>query len=258
MQVSVMDNGEVLFRPPRPGLTTVVLLPGLIAGSWMWQSTMDMLGAEGYGYLALAEPFAARHSQISPLKHRVTDLMDRYGIKRAVMAGGSFGSRVALECALEFPERVEMLVLSGAPASITTQQLGITFQGKATDRIARTLVERLFFDPRCVSEQNISAALEIFRNGRCLLNAIRLMKESDSLDVAHVLGRIKAFVLIVWGMQDQISSCEVWERLAQTARAGAFFKLDHCGHTPMIERPDLFNQIMLDYLPEARVARRLA
>jgi 2-hydroxy-6-oxonona-2,4-dienedioate hydrolase len=249
-----VDDAKFYFYPPRRGLPSVVLLPGLVAGRWMWHSTIEMLAANGYGCLALTEPLAIRHQQIASLTYEVLGLMDRCGIDSAVLAGGSFGSLIALECAIQSPQRIELLVLSGAPGTITREQLGITFHGKLTRRIAHTVVDRLFFDASCVSEQTLSMSLDLFRDLRRLVNMGRLMKESDSYDYATALSKISAFVLMVWGIQDQISPCVVWERLALSASNGAFFTVDRCGHTPMIERPHAFNSLLLDHLRAVRVA----
>jgi pimeloyl-ACP methyl ester carboxylesterase len=249
-----VDDAEFYFHPPRSDLPSVVLLPGLVAGRWMWQSTIEMLAANGYGCLALVEPLAVRYQHIASLTRAVLGIMDRCEIDSAVLAGGSFGSLIALECAIQSPQRIELLVLSGAPGTITTEQLGITFHGKLTRRIARTVVGRLFFDASCLSEQTLSMSLDIFKDLRRLLNMGRLMKESDSYDYATALSKTRAFVLMVWGIQDQISPCEVWERLALSVTNGAFFKVDRCGHTPMIERPHAFNALLLDHLRAVRVA----
>lgn len=234
----------------------MVLLPGLIAGEWMWRPTMDALAHAGYGYVAPTEPFAGTHDRVAPLKRWVIDLMDRCGIGSAVMVGGSFGSRVALDCAIAFPERVEMLVLSGAPGSITTAQMGISFHGSVTRSIGAKVVRELFFDPACVSDASIAETLRIFGERRRLLNLIRLMKESSSFDYAPALAAVDAFVLMIWGLDDKISSCEVWNRLAASVRHGALHAIERCGHLPMIERPGAFNAILLEHLGRAQTAAR--
>ena len=242
-----------MYRPPRGSRPHVVLLPGLIAGEWMWRPTMAALAEAGYGYLAPTESFASAHGRVSPLKRWVIDLMDRCGIASAVMIGGSFGSRVALDCAVAFPERVDMLVLSGAPGSITTAQMGIAFQGTVTRSIAAKVAQWLFVDPACVSDDTVTQTLQIFGDRRRLLNLIRLMKESSDFDYAPALDAVDAFVLMIWGAGDKISSCDIWSRLAPSARQGAIHAIERCGHLPMIERPDVFNAILLEHLRPARM-----
>jgi 2-hydroxy-6-oxonona-2,4-dienedioate hydrolase len=248
-----LANDAFVYQPPAGAQPHVVLLPGLIAGEWMWRPTMDALAERGYGYLAFVEPFAGQHASAAPLTRLVIDGMNRCDISSAIVAGGSYGSRIALDCTLAHPERVDMLVLCGAPGAITTAQLGVTFQGKATRPIAMTLLDKIFHDPACVGEPDISATIQLFKEHRRMISMIRLMKECTDYDYAAALERIEAFVLMIWGVHDRISPCPLWERkLAPHARDGAFFRIERCGHVPMIERPAVFNAILLDYLSTHR------
>jgi pimeloyl-ACP methyl ester carboxylesterase len=256
MSRASFNDRDLVFRAPQGTRPYVVLLPGLIAGEWMWRPTMDALANAGFGYVAPTEPFAVAHDCVGPLKRWVVDLMDHCGIGSAVMVGGSFGSRVALDCAIAFPERVDMLVLSGAPGSVTTAQMGISFHGIVTRTIGANVVRELFFDPTCVSDAAVAETLRIFGERRRLLNLIRLMKESSVFDYAPALAAVDAFALMIWGLDDKISSYETWNRLALSARRGAIHAIERCGHLPMIERPDVFNAILLEHLQPARVTAR--
>lgn len=257
MSRDVFDEHDFVYRAPQAARPHVVLLPGLIAGEWMWRPTMDALTDAGFGYVAPTEPFAGAHDRVGPLKQWVVDLMDHCGIRSAVMIGGSFGSRVALDCAIAFPERVDLLVLSGAPGSVTTAQMGISFHGSVTQTIGANVVRELFFDPACVSDATVAETLRIFGERRRLLNLIRLMKESSSFDYARALAAVGAFVLMIWGLDDKISSCETWNQFAASARHGALHAIERCGHLPMIERPNVFNAILLEHLEPARIAARV-
>jgi 2-hydroxy-6-oxonona-2,4-dienedioate hydrolase len=256
MSLDVFDDDRFLYRAPRGKRPHVVLLPGLVAGSWMWEPTMELLSANGFGYLVPSDMFAGIHHSVAPIKAWVAAGMDRHGIASAVMVGGSFGSRIALDFALEFPERVESLVLSGAPGSITAARRSVKFGGKVTRPIVTTAFEWVIFDHSLIRDDMVNASLESFKDPRRVLSLIRLMKGCESYDYAAALKRINAFVLMIWGADDRISPSELWERLAAETPHGAFFAIDRCGHTPMIERPEEFNAILLDYLQPARKAAR--
>jgi 2-hydroxy-6-oxonona-2,4-dienedioate hydrolase len=259
---SVSDDGSFLYRAPHGKQSHVVLLPGLAAGRWMWEPTIELLTANGYGYLVQSDMFAGAHDRIAPIKGWVRDAMDRYGIGSAVMVGGSFGSRVALDFALEFPDRVESLVLSGAPgsiaAAIAAARHSVKFGGKISRTIVTTAFEWIYFDHRLIPDDIVAATLESFKDPQRVLNLIKLMKACESYDYAAALRRVDAFVLMVWGVNDRISSSELWEHLATGARHGAFTAIDRCGHTPMIEQPDAFNAALLKHLQTAGTATRVA
>lgn len=250
------DDGRFVYRAPGGSRPHVVLLPGLVAGSWMWQPTMALLEAKGYGYLVPSDMFAGAHDRVGPIKDWVREGMDRHGISSAVMVGGSFGSRVALDFSLEFPQRVESLVLSGAPGSITAARRSVRFGGKVTRPIVTTAFEWVFFDHDRIPDDMVDESLESFKDPRRVLSLIRLMKGCESYDYAAALERVEMFVLMIWGVNDRISSSELWESLAARARHGAFVAIDRCGHTPMIEQPDAFNALLLEHLQALRSEAR--
>jgi 2-hydroxy-6-oxonona-2,4-dienedioate hydrolase len=256
MTREVAHGEEFVYRAPRGKQPHVVLLPGLIAGSWMWEPTMAMLAEHGYGYLTLARPLAVEREDVKSMQCWALELMDRCEIERAVIAGGSFGSHVALACALEAPERVEMLVLSGAPGAITAAQLGISWPGKMTRSVGDKVIDKLFVDRSVVAEETIVRTHQLFRESRNMLRAIRLMKECTSFDYGAALSRVEPFVLMIWGAADQFSPCAIWQDIALRVRDGAFFIVDECGHLPMIERPDVFNALLLEHLMKNGPAER--
>lgn len=215
---------------------------------------MEMLAAHGYGYLAPSEMFAGTHDRIAPISDWVNGLLDRCGIDSAVVAGGSFGSRVALDYALDFPARVQSLVLSGAPGSLATLRPSVSFGGKITRNIVVSVFDWTFYDRSCVSQDIIDVSCELFKDQRRVISLLRLMQQCESFDYATALARVGLPVLLIWGTHDRISPCALWRELASNARRSAFFALERCGHIPMIERPDAFNAILLDHLSQARVA----
>jgi pimeloyl-ACP methyl ester carboxylesterase len=248
-----LQDADFVYRRPRGDLQHVVLLPGLIAGKWMWEPTLRVLGDAGYGYLTLVAPMAGEYDRAAPITTSVIELMDRCGIESAALVGGSFGSLIALDCAQRFPQRVSMIALSGAPGAFTARDVGTPFQGKATRAFGDAVVNRLFFDRRCAPEYGVNETMALFQNQRRLAVAARLMRESNNFDYAAALARVDVSVLMIWGAHDSISPCSLWESvLAPHAREGSFFKIERCGHVPMIERPAIFNALLMDQLALAR------
>ncbi|MBV8172220.1 MAG: alpha/beta fold hydrolase [Candidatus Eremiobacteraeota bacterium] len=233
-----------------------MLLPGLVAGKWMWEPTLHALHEAGYGYLTLVGPMAGEHDRAEPITGTVIELMDRCGIGSAALVGGSFGSLIALDCALRFPQRASMVALSGAPGMFTARDVAAPFKGKATRTFGNALVDRLFFDRRCAPEYGVNETMMLFQDQRRLAVAARLMRESNHYDYAAALSKIDARVLMIWGADDCISPCRLWEsHLAPSARRGMFFKIQRCGHVPMIERPRIFNALLMDQLASAPLGR---
>lgn len=122
---------------------TVVFLHGLGAGptSWAAQLTALPAGFEGFTpQLAGLDDETATFSLASSAGELVREL-DRRAIGRAHLCGLSLGAMVATQCALDFPDRVASLVLSGG--QVHPNPALMKFQGA----LMRALPERLVTAP---------------------------------------------------------------------------------------------------------------
>src|SRR3954465_10046054 len=124
-QVNVVDIGE--GDPP------IVFVHGL-AGSWQnWLATIPPLGAAGPGGVAFdlpgfgASELPAEKVSIAGYGRLVDTLIDGLGLGPAVLAGTPMGGFIGGEVAIQFPERVEELVLVSAA--------GLTIEYQRDERI---------------------------------------------------------------------------------------------------------------------------
>jgi 2-hydroxy-6-oxonona-2,4-dienedioate hydrolase len=242
------ERDDVAFYPGTLGVAPIVMLPGLIAGSWMWEATLRRLNAAGYPCVTIRDPIAVAHSTVDAASAHLTAQLDRLEVDKVTIFGASLGSIVALTFQSRNPGRVDSMLLSGAPTMGRRADLGVSGHGKPTHAVALEVANRLFYDRSCLSDEIIDATLRLFLDRNRLLNVVRLLRECNAYDIATALRNLKSDVLMVWGENDRISYCDDWERLAPLARHGTFVKISRCGHTPMIERPDEFNAVVLDYL----------
>lgn len=107
---------EAQSDPVRP---TVVLVHGALNDHSVWRAQVQALGAAGNAVLA---PDLPGHGQsagpalasVEALADWLLALLDAAGVGRAILAGHSMGSLIALETALRAPGRVAGLALLGA------------------------------------------------------------------------------------------------------------------------------------------------
>jgi pimeloyl-ACP methyl ester carboxylesterase len=78
----------------------------------------------------------------------------------------------------------------------------------------------------------------------------RAAAEIARYDFRDRLDDIACPTLVVWGDRDHVvppTSAEEFERLIPDSRLVIF---EDCGHVPMLEQPDRFNRLVLDFLAE--------
>ena len=63
-------------------------------------------------------------------------------------------------------------------------------------------------------------------------------------NLADKLHKIKAPALLIWGKQDTVTPPFVADKFHELIADSRLHFLDECGHAPMMEKPDAFNNIL--------------
>src|SRR3712207_287214 len=116
------------YGTARDGSRPIVLVHGLAACWQCWLEQIPRLAAEGRRVIALDLPgFGDSDMPSTPISiegygRAVESLCDELDLGQVVVVGHSMGGFTAAEFAIQYPERVERLVLQAA-AGISTSQL---------------------------------------------------------------------------------------------------------------------------------------
>jgi pimeloyl-ACP methyl ester carboxylesterase len=196
----------------------------------------------------------------------VEALCDRLGLGRVDIVGNSMGGFIGAEVAIQFPQRVDQLLLVSA-AGITSADLAhapIMSLGRVASAIAthtvaqdRQLAARpksrhmaLQFVARHPSRLKADLAYEGFFKGTGKPGFTDALRASLDYDFRDRLPEIGVPTLIVWGEKDSIipvKDAQEFERLIPDSRKVV---MKDTGHISMAERPETFNDLMMEFLAE--------
>jgi non-heme chloroperoxidase len=172
-------------------------------------------------------------------------LLDALAIERAVIAGHSMGSAVALRFAIDHPERARSVVLIGAAASLrATPEARAYWDGelaKLTDPIPRdflrSFVEQSFVKsvPREPVEAMIDESAKVpLRVWRAVFEA-RWRAEGD---YAAELPAIRTPTLILWGDRDPRYPRSEQDALLAEIQGSRLAVFEGAGHMLHVEEPE--------------------
>jgi pimeloyl-ACP methyl ester carboxylesterase len=196
----------------------------------------------------------------------VNALCDRLGLGLVELVGNSMGGFISAEVAIQFPQRVDRLILVSA-AGITSADLdrrpvltvgriatALTHWSAPLDRkIASRAKARhlaLAFVARHPSLLKPDFAYEGFFKGTGKPGFNDALLACLDYDFRERLPEIGVPTLIVWGEQDSIipvKDAHEFERLIPDSRK---VLMKDTGHVAMAERPQTFNDLMMDFLAE--------
>jgi pimeloyl-ACP methyl ester carboxylesterase len=168
--------------------------------------------------------------------------LDDHGFERVVLAGNSLGGQLALLTALDLPERVAGLVLTGS-SGLHERGFERGVPRRPDREWIRNRVSEVFYNPIHVTEELLDEVAETIRNPRTVLNIVRLARAVKRGNLRDQLPRIQCPVTLIWGTEDQITPPDVAHDFAAHLPNCELHFIERCGHAPPIERPAEFLEI---------------
>jgi pimeloyl-ACP methyl ester carboxylesterase len=264
MPMQRVGDLEVHYRERGQG-TPVVLIHGNWTTSLWWQPTLELLPP---GLRAIAYDLRGRghtrgpdSSQAIPtLAEDLRGLLDALELPRAHLLGHSLGSAVAMQLALDHPERVHTLTLmapawvDGMPAAynlpahqlaahdnraVYAAALRAIAPGAPDDALWQQLIDEGHQQRREASLATLQALMDWAPGER--LEALRALP-----------------TLVVSGARDLLSTVEMGQRCARLIGA-RHHVMEGVGHSPNLEAPRDFLGLWKELLaaPLAPTSRRL-
>lgn len=265
-EINYCDYGDA-----RGGARPVVLVHGLAACWQCWLEQIPRLAAEGRRVIALDLPgfgdseMPREDISIEGYGRAVESLCDALDLGQVVVIGHSMGGFTGAEFAIQYPERVERLVLEAA-AGISTNNV-VREPVMAGARLIAAVGSRAAASSRLVATRprmRWLALQTVIRHPSRLPPDLvwELISHSGregfvpaldailGFDFRERLSRIECPTLIVWGCEDMLvpaRDADEYERVIPRSRRVVF---DDTGHSPMMERPQTFNDCVVDFLSE--------
>jgi pimeloyl-ACP methyl ester carboxylesterase len=184
---------------------------------------------------------------IAALGDRIVRSMDRAGMERAVVGGNSLGGHIALRMALRHPDRVAGLVLTGS-SGLFERGFERAVPRRPTENWIRDKMRGIFHDPLHVTAELVSELCAFLGNMRNVIHMIRIARCAKHDSVRDELPSITCPVLLVWGRNDEITPLETANEFHDLLPASELQLIDECGHVPMVEHPDKFNDLLAAFL----------
>jgi len=119
----------------------------------------------------------------------------------------------------------------------------------------RQKMEEIFFDPSLVTPEWVESVRRIVTTPASALRVLRFARAAKRHNIEDRLAEIEAPALLVWGRDDRITPLEVAERFRALLPDSRLTLLPRCGHAPMLEQPDAFNEAVAEWLMETRDQR---
>ena len=113
--------------------------------------------------------------------------------------------------------------------------------------------EEVFFDPKVATKEVVDEVFETVNDRNKLIKTLTIAKSAIRHNMAEDLPKLRVPSLIIWGKQDNVTPPNVAEEFHRLLPASKLVWINNCGHAPMMEHPDEFNNSILNWLKESKL-----
>lgn len=249
MEHIVKTEGEFKYYEAGEG-KTIIFLHGLMGTQEDFLHAADHVSKMGYHVLVPELPIYTLpiiKTNIKSLAKFVKSFLEHKQIANATFVGNSLGGHVCLYIAKNFPELMDSLVLTGS-SGLYEKAMGDTYPKRGDYEYIKQKTEDVFYDPATATKEMVDELFRAVNDRNCVIRILALAKSAIRHNMAKDLPEIKIPTCLIWGKQDDVTPPEVGEDFNKLMPNSELFWIDKCGHAAMMEHPDLFNQIMGDWL----------
>lgn len=181
-----------------------------------------------------------------------------------VLVGNSLGGLISVETAATYPDRVERVVLV-APAGVSVAQLPHSLKllcQLSAIRSAQTVgvlrrvpgfsahpMSPVVHEPAAFERGLLRAAFRPGGGTPGFVHALpTLIDPRLPSHLRRQLGAVAAPALVVWGRDDRINPLADAQTFLAGLGTAELAVIEGCGHTPMLEHPRTFNDLVLEFV----------
>ncbi|HZH01071.1 MAG TPA: alpha/beta hydrolase [Flavisolibacter sp.] len=187
------------------------------------------------------------HTTVGGLAKHVHKFLELRDYKNVHLLGNSLGGHVGLVHVLKHPERIKSLTLTGS-SGLFENGMGDSYPKRGDYDYIKKKTEITFYDPAMATEELVNEVFEITRNRLKVIKIIALAKSAIRNNLGEELNNIQQPTLLVWGQNDTITPPFVAREFQRLIPNSELHFIDKCGHAPMMEQPQAFNEVLHKFL----------
>lgn len=246
----------------------IILIHGFISSNLLWSHILLPLANAGFrviapdlpGYGYSDKPRDARYT-IDEQARAIQRLMDRLGIGTATIVGASYGGAIAATLALDYPERVNKLILVGTVSNDEAKKK--LFLRISRFPIVGDIVTPLFLGSRWIlrkrmqnmyrrmgkpiNERMVASRHHLLATANTHRAMIRTARHWSATRIEREASLIRQPTMLVWGDEDDHIPLDHAIRLRDAIPNARLIVFRNCGHLPPAEYPERFVEAVTDF-----------
>ncbi len=251
MDYAVKEEGGFKFIETKGGGDNLLLLHGLFGALSNFNGILNHFGQTHNVIVPILPIFELplRKLSVSGLVDHVAQFVEKKGYKKVNVLGNSLGGHIALLYALAYPKKVASITLTGS-SGLFESAMGSTFPKRGDYEFIKKKTQDTFYDPTVATKELVDEVFDTVNDRNKAIRVIATAKSAIRHNLREKLHNIKAPALLIWGKEDKVTPSFVGEEFHKLLENSRLVLLDQCGHAPMMEHPNVFNERLEEFLNE--------
>ncbi len=250
----------------------LVLIHGFGGSMWNWEHQYQALAT--HHRVIIPDLLGSGLSDKPPMAYTPDHLveffvqfLDTLELKRVTLIGNSMGAGLAMAMGLDFPQRVERLILiSGFPDRVRENiaskhylrflhhrpPLWLAKFGNwlASRGATEQLLKEIVYHPHLITPTVIERSYQNRIRGGFLAPLYSLLDNIDTWETqyGHRLSQLTQPILLLWGNHDRVFPLPVGEKVRQLLPQAEWHVIPEAGHMPQWEQPSAVNTLIENFL----------
>jgi pimeloyl-ACP methyl ester carboxylesterase len=254
MENHLKTEGKYTYYEVGEGMP-IVILHGLMGGLSNFNLVADFLAQNGYKVIIPELPLYSQNilkTNVKAFAKWVKDFITYKKFDRVILLGNSLGGHIALYHSKMYPEKVAAMILTGS-SGLYESAMGDSYPKRGDYEYIKTKTQNVFYNPEIATKDLVDEVYNTVNDRLKVLKTLTIAKSAIRHNMAKDLPKMHIKTCLIWGKNDQVTPPHVAEEFNKLLPNSSLYWIDKCGHAAMMEHPDEFNRIVLDWLKESHL-----
>jgi len=251
MSNNLITEGKFSYVEAGEGQPLIVL-HGLMGALSNFDGVLSYFSTKGYKVIIPELPIYTQpllKTNVKNISKFLKDFMVFKNIDRAILLGNSLGGHIALYFTKLNLKNVAGLVLTGS-SGLYEKSMGDTYPKRGNYEYIKAKTQEVFYNPEVATKEVVDEIYASVNDRSKVIKTLAIAKSAIRHNMAKDLPIMNIPTCLIWGENDIVTPPEVAEDFQKLLPDANLYWVEKCGHAPMMEHPDKFNEILEGWLKE--------
>ena len=253
MKENLIKEGKFRYIEIGEG-TPIIILHGLMGGLSNFQGVTEYFPKKGYKVLIPELPIydmPMLKTNVKQFAKFLAKFIEFKELKDVILLGNSLGGHIGLLHTKLYPKLVKALVITGS-SGLYESAMGDGYPRRGDYEFIKKKAQDVFYDPAIATKEIVDEVFATVNDRKKIIKTLAIAKSAIRHNMANDLPKMNTPTCIIWGENDGVTPPDVADLFHELLPDSDLYWIEKCGHAPMMEHPDKFNEVLDNWLTQRK------